>query len=304
MGIDGFAESVKDGVQEQLGDGYQVTVCETDKNNGVVYTGLKVSKEDSDISPLIYLNNHFKEYENGDITLPEVADYVASTSKKKNLGVDMRQFLNYERIKGCIVYKLVNTERNRELLEDIPHMEYIDLSIVFQCVMAGETGEIASILIHNVHMKLWDITVEDLFKAAEENTLRLMGCKLMSMGDVICEIMQAESPENFDCDAYRSEFKDFVPMYVLSNKYRIEGAACILYTGLLSVICDQLESSFYIIPSSIHETLILPIDNTDENEEIRDMIKEVNDTQVSAEDILSYSLYFYDRKEHRLYIVE
>lgn len=189
MGIDGFAESVKDGVQEQLGDEYQVTVCETDKNNGVVYTGLNVSKKDSDISPLIYLNNHFKEYENGDITLPEVADYVTSTSKKKNPSVDMRQFLNYERVKGHIVYKLVNAERNHELLEDIPHMEYIDLSIVFQCVMAGEAGEIASILIHNVHMRLWDITVDDLFKAAEENTPRLMGCKLMSMGDVICEIM-------------------------------------------------------------------------------------------------------------------
>lgn len=303
MEIDSFARIVKDSVKEQLGDDYHVIVCETDKNNGVVYTGLKITKEDFRISPLVYLNDQFRRYENGDTTLPEVADYAASLGKKKNPSVDMRQFLNYENIKGSIVYKLVNTERNRELLEDIPHRDFLDLSIIFQCMLAGASCEAASILIHNVHMKLWDVTVDDLFGAAKENTPRLMGCELMSMGDVICEIMQAETPEDYDRDACMSEFKDYVPMYVLSNRYRIEGAACILYTGLLSDICDQLESSFYIIPSSIHEILILPADNTDKSEEIRAMIQEVNNTQVAAEEILSYSLYFYDREGHRLYIV-
>ncbi len=170
-------------------------------------------------------------------------------------------------------------------------------------MFAVGSRETASMLIHNVHMRLWDVTVDALFKTAEENTPRLMGRKLMSMSYVICEIRQAESPEDFDRDACRSEFEDCVPMYVLSNRYRTAGAACILYTGILSEICDQFESSFYIIFSSIHEVLILPVDNTDGSSEIRAMIKEVNDTQVAAEEILSYSLYFYDREGYRLYIV-
>ena len=77
----------------------------------------------------------------------------------------------------------------------------------------------------------------------------------------------------------------------------------ILYPTLLEDICDSLQGSFYIIPSSVHEVLILPSDNTDDSIKIREMIKEVNDTQIAAEEILSYSLYFYDREENRLYIV-
>ncbi|MDE6055174.1 MAG: hypothetical protein K2G55_15780 [Lachnospiraceae bacterium] len=91
---------------------------------------------------------------------------------------------------------------------------------------------------------------------------------------------------------------------MLSNKYRIEGATCVLYPMLLADICDKLKSSFYIIPSSIHEVLILPTDNTEEGENIRAIIKKVNDTQVALEDILSYSLYYYERDGYRLYRVE
>ena len=74
----------------------------------------------------------------------------------------------------------------------------------------------------------------------------------------------------------------------------VEGAACMLYPKILLDICEILKNSFYIIPSSIHEVLILPSDNTSESREILAMIKEINDTQVSAEEILSYSLYYYD----------
>lgn len=100
-----------------------------------------------------------------------------------------------------------------------------------------------------------------------------------------------------------SQYQNFLPMYVLSNRYRIDGAACILYPTLPARICNRLESSFYIIPSSVHELLILPSDNTEDSDKTREMIKEINDTQVSAEEILSYSLYFYEREENRLYIV-
>ena len=99
------------------------------------------------------------------------------------------------------------------------------------------------------------------------------------------------------------EIVNGVPMYVLSSRNRIDGAACILYPTLLADICDSLQSSFYIIPSSIHEVLVLPSDSTDDSAKIREMIKEINDTQVAAEEILSYSLYFYNRDGNRLYIV-
>lgn len=289
-----FVEMVRDSVKQQFGNDYQVKLHRVKKNNGVTYTGLCVTGNDSTISPVIYLNDQYRMYEDGKVTFAEVTNYAVDESRKKMPRVDMRYFLRYENIQDRIVYKLINTDRNRELLEDIPHMEFLDLSIVFQCMaVVGDYG-MASILIHNVHLKLWDISVEELYRVAEINTPRLMGYVFKSMNEVICEIMENKSPEDFDYNVCMEELKDTVPMYVLGNSHQVEGAACILYPHLLADISHRLESRLYIIPSSIHEVLLLPEDNIDRRTEIRAIIKEINDTQVKEEEILSYSLYYYD----------
>ena len=219
-------------------------------------------------------------------------------NKKKS--VDMRQYLTYGSVKGSIVYKLISTERNGELLEDIPHMDFLDLSIVFQCLVTEDEFGIASMLIHNVHLKLWDVTVEELYKAARENTPIIMPHTIKSMAEVLCEIAEAENPEEFDYDECMKEYADKEPMYVLSNEKRIEGAACMLYPNRIRDFSDIIGSSLYIIPSSIHELLLLPTKDTENKDEIRSMIKEINDTQVSENEILSYSLYYYDREAGKI----
>jgi|UPI0004B2FDD9 mRNA-degrading endonuclease toxin of MazEF toxin-antitoxin module len=113
------------------------------------------------------------------------------------------------------------------------------------------------------------------------------------------EAIRAENP---DCDGFTAESADSVPMYVLTNIKKIEGAACMLYPGLIREFADRTGSSLFIIPSSVHELLILPVEDMKETEEIRSMIREINDTQVQPDEILSYSLYCYDREEGRIYI--
>lgn len=303
MKIEDFAEMVKERVTERLEDGCHVSIQKVDKNNGVVYTGLQVQKEGLNLSPIIYLDIQYKNFLCKETTLPEIVDYVVTIAEGKAQQVDMRLFLNYSSIEGSIIYSLINTERNAKLLEDLPHMDFMDLSVIFQCMLACENFGMASIMIHNAHLKLWDVTVNDLFRAARKNTPLLRGYEFKSMKDVFREIIESEQSDETDCDTYMTEIESSVPMYVLSNKYGVDGAACILYPTLLTNICDRLESSFYLIPSSIHEVLILPSDNTDDSAEIQKMIKEINDTQVAAEDILSYSLYFYEREGNRLHIV-
>jgi len=297
-----FTTLVRDEVEKRTGDCFRVRLNDVRKNNGVVLRGLTVMQDDSNISPTIYLNNYFEEYVSGRVTLVSVVNDVMDTyhRNKVNQSVDMRYFLNYDSVKQHIVYKLVNTEKNKELLEDIPHVEFLDLSIVFQCMIAQEEIGTASILIHNVHLKLWDVTVETLYQAAKENTQKLLQYEIKSMTEVLCEILEAENPEGFDYDECAAEFSDSVPMYVLSNKSRVEGAACMLYPNLIRDFAQAIGRSFYIIPSSVHELLLLPAGQDDESREIKDMIKDINDTQVSTEEILSYSLYFYDKEEGKI----
>lgn len=300
MKIEDFMEKVKNSVIEKLGKEYQVTVCKSDKNNGVVCTGLRVQKNDCSVAPLIYLDEHFRQYKNGNTTLSSIVKYVVKESRKKSPCVDIQQYLIYENIRKNVVYRLVNTESNRDLLEDIPHLEFLDLSIIFRCLVTQEDIGSASILIHNVHMKLWDITIQELYQDAVMNTPRLEEYEIKSMTEVMREIMTEENSDGSGQDAYMEEFSDSVPLYVLSNKNRIEGAGCMLYPDLMKDFSDTIGSSFYIIPSSVHECLLLPPKEDVQGGEIKNMIKEINDTQVSVEERLSYSLYYYDKDMGRI----
>lgn len=302
MEFTNFTALVREEVERRTGENYSVRLNDVRKNNGVVLRGLTVMQDDSNISPTIYLNNYYEEYTSGRVTLLNVVNDVMDTynRNKVNQSVDMRYFLNYESVRQSVVYKLVNTEKNKALLEDVPHIEFLDLSIVFQCLIAQEEFGTASILIHNIHLKLWDVSAEELYQAAKENTQRLQKYEIKSMTEVLYEIMMEEESKDFDDEDCMDGFRDNVPMYVLSNKRRVEGATCILYPNLIQDFADAIDSSLYIIPSSVHEVILLPAGQEEESTEIKSMIQEINDTQVSVEEILSYSLYFYDRGEGKI----
>lgn len=221
--------------------------------------------------------------------------------KKEN--VDMKYFLEYVNVKNNIVYKLIHTERNRELLEDIPYIEFLDLSIVFQCLISKKESHLETLLIHNVHTKLWGVTVEELYRAAEENTQKLLPHELRNMADVMEEIMKEEDAEEFNHGDCMAELESTKPLYVLTNKKGIDGAVSMIYPGLLKDFADRIGSGFYIIPSSVHEVLLLPSENTEDRENLKDMVKEINDTQMEAEEILSYSMYWFDKSKGKICIL-
>ena len=304
MDIGSFAEQVRFHVGNELDSGHDISIHRVGKNNGVYYTGLQITENAVNISPVIYIDRYYELYEKGGETIESTAAFVMDTYNRERSGgimqADIRKFLSYGSVRENAVYKPISTKKNRELLEDIPHMEFMDLSIVFQCIISLEETGVASILIHNVHMKLWGVAAEDLYAAAKENTGRLLPYEIKSMAEVLYEIREPENPGQAGHDGYGAGSADSVPMYVLSNRNRVEGAACMLYPGLIRGFAEKAGNSLYIIPSSVHELLLIPTENTEEYAEIRSMIREINDTQVSEEEILSYSLYYYDREEGKI----
>lgn len=304
MEMEIFAKKVKSRVGMKLGTGHGIRVCGVTKNNGVQYTGLQISGDRAAISPVIYIDSYYDMYMNGETTVEGAASLVTDiyNERKEDRMVDIKKFLTYDSVVDGIVYKLINTERNRELLEDVPHRDFMDLSVVYEYLINSSEHGSASILVHNAHMKLWDVTEDVLYRAAEKNTGRILGYDIKTMNDVICGIMESESPEGFDRDKCMEELSDSATMYVLSNRTGIYGATCMLYPDLIRNLAGVLGGSMYIIPSSVHELLLLPADGKDEAGEIKGMIREINDTQVKPEEILSYSLYYYDIREKCIYI--
>ena len=299
-----FTEAVRDEVAKRAGAGFGVAIKDVRKNNGIVMRGVSLEKEGSNISPVIYIDGYYESYRNGTKALADVADDVMDVYRrnKTSRNVDMRHLLDYGRVEENIVYKLINTERNRELLEDVPHMEFLDLSVVYQCMIENEEIGRASVLIHNGHMKLWGVSQENLHAAAEGNTQKLQGYEIRAMSDIICGMMARQEdagPEAGIC----SSGSECSGMYVLSSRSKVDGAACMLYPDLLRDFAETLGSSVYIIPSSVHELLLMPSDGEDSAAELKEIIKDVNDTQLLQEEVLSYSLYRYDRESGEISIV-
>ena len=308
--ITDFAEAVRTETIKKLGGEYQVTVETKNKNNKAVYTGLHISRKGMEAEPLVYLDDYFRQYQNGNMTVSEAVECVVRASRKKGPSVEIRQFLEYENVKDSIVYRLINTEMNRELLDDLPHMEFLDLSVVFCCLVMEEEDNPAFIWIHNIHMKLWDVTVEELYRAASENTQQLEKPELMNIEEILYDVLPEKGFSLNENDrsmeektAGNNDAASTVPVYVLSSRKRLQGAACMLDPDLLRKIADRMDSSYYIIPSSIHELLLIPAAGFADRDELKAMICEINDTHVAPEERLSYSLYGYDRKENKVEIL-
>ncbi len=308
MEFTSFKTMVKDEVEKRTGEQYSVRLNEVIKNNGVILSGITMLQGDSNISPTIYLNHYYEAYEKGDVTLRCIVDDVLDTYErnKVNRSVDMRFFMKYESIKDRIIFKLIHAGRNEEMLKDIPHVRYLDLAVVFQCLVSDEMFGNATIMIHNAHLKLWGITLDELYQKAIGNTPRLQKYEIKNMRDVLCEMMRLEELEGrqiIDREEYQQALEEPVMMYVLSNRTRVQGASCILYPDLLKDFAEAVKSDFYILPSSIHEVILLPVQGDEDSEALKKTVREVNETQLERAEVLSDSVYYFNRKRNQLSIL-
>ena len=284
-----FKDDIVNHLQERLGPSTEVAIQEIIKNNDTHMDGLTILSKQLNISPTIYLNYYYKQYEHGK-SLEAIYDDILKTyeENKPQGNIDISFFTNYDQVKNNIIFKLVNYERNKELLKEIPHYRYLDLAIIFNCLVSSDKTGCATILIHNQHLAYWHITKDDLYSLAQENTPRLLSYELRNMTDVLKEILMQEVTHIVD-----EKIDDLLPMYVLSNRNKLNGSSCILYSGLLRRFAKMMHSDLYILPSSVHEVLLIPSNLSNSIEELTDMVREVNITQLNNEEILSDHVYYY-----------
>ena len=170
---------------------------------------------------------------------------------------------------------VVGFSRFRPDLKGIPYEMKADLAVVYYKNV--ETGEENSIrLVTNECLKNMGISHDKLKEAAWDNTVSRKRAVMKALPDMI----GSETP---------------VPLYVLSNEEMYLGAVTIFYPMLLEIIADELEEDICILPSSIHECLIMPVNDETDFAELRRIVKKVNDTEVSEKEILSYNIYRFSR---------
>jgi len=291
-----FKQHIVTGLQQDFPPAARISIQDIIKNNDIHLDGLTVFSEGCNISPTIYLNYYYSQYEKGR-PLPEIYRDIrdAYQENSPNINIDISFFTVYSKVKSRIIFKLINYQRNRELLKNVPHFRILDLAVVFHCLVKTDDAGTATILIQNRHLSLWDITRDDLYALAIANTPKLLPYDLRNMSDVLKELLCEEK-------SFPAEFStnDAFPMYLLSNRSKLHGSACMLYPNLLSDFSNRLKSDLYLLPSSIHEILIIPAAPNTACGELSDMVREVNATQLSREEILSDHVYYFSRETGKL----
>lgn len=239
-----FAEELRESLLERMAEVKDIKIERCLKNNSVTLTGLIFSERTSNVCPTVYVDSYFKQHNVGR-SIESIIDEMIREYRMSRLHpqIDVNFIRDWEQVKSMVACKLVNTKQNQELLQNIPHKEILDLSMVFYIAVEDVDG---TILIYNSHCEMWGINLEELVTAAQTNTPKLRPIYFKPMMEVMSEML-GDAAE---------EIPDDVQMYILSNEKKVFGAVAMIYPDSMRNIADRLESDLYILPSSTHEVLV------------------------------------------------
>ena len=291
-----FKEVVKESFLSYMPKGYQdmeVRVTPVDKvNRKLDGISLLAQNENTMISPTLYINDMYEKYsKTGDLqaTLREAAEAMDEAFREAEIPP-----LDISTAKDNIIFQLVNTMQNEDLLKKLPHRDFQDLSIIYRWVVGVEQQGISSVVINNHVAESLGMGEEELFKAAAENTRRILPPVVQSMNEVMRDMFVADGMPKELADLMVGEQEPEMTMWVISNERKIEGAASMLYEDKLHGLAEKVGTDLYILPSSVHEVIAVSVE-MGEPEELARMVAEINMDQVDLSERLSNQVYHYDK---------
>lgn len=287
MNFDEFKEKIVSEMNRRIPDG-EAFIHNIIKNNGIKLTGLAVVNPHTNVSPTIYLEEYFKGICQGE-DFEEVFQKILEIYQENRIDTmcDICAFTDWKYARERIVVRLVNYEKNRELLQTVPHERFLDLAVVYFYIECIDQERLATILVHNRHLEFWGVGKEELAAVAYDNYKRYFPLIIKSMDEIVAEIMGEASSEVQQADEVLGG-----QMYIVTNLLKLHGAASLLFAENFRVIAERWNSDLYILPSSIHELIVVPVKRM-EAKDLEETVREVNRTQVTAEEQLSDHVYRY-----------
>lgn len=288
-----FKEIIKNEIPDYL-LGYDIDKIELEnvkKNNGVEMTGLNIMLKNERIAPNIYLEYFYNQYrENGDMEaiLNEIKEeYIKAREEISQKGIDV------DFKKENIFMKVVNYEYNKEMFEYSPYIRVApDLAISFRVLVNKDDDGIASALLTYDLLEKMELSKSEVYELAKENTEKLFPARVERLSNVLKNM-------GLDTTGMPSESM----LYIVTNNAGVNGATAMCYENVLKDF-KELYGDFYILPSSIHEVLLLKKSKVHIGDlpEIQQMVKEINEFTVSPQEKLSDNVYEYDEKTNEIII--
>lgn len=297
MELEAFANAVMKEVQKRLGGGYEISVVTSIKNNSTKFTGIMFRQKEKMTSPTVYIDDLYVDYRENRLSFTKITEEVIDRYEKTAGAVDDVCHLNvdYEKCRTMVVYRLVSRERNQEALKNMPYIPFLDLAITFHLVISVNDHYMQSLKIDKDIQEKWNVSVEQLFKMAKKNTEQLLPAEISELRQLVSAYTDPE--EVMTEKELTNEEK--IDMIVVSNELGINGAAAVLYEGVIEKLAEKYKTDLYLLPSSIHEMIVVPAYDRTLYEPLGVMVKNINDHYVEKEEVLSDRVYIYQREEKK-----
>ena len=307
MEFNQFVDEVKGGIKQFLPIEYedaQVRIEEIKKLNEN-YLGITVLKENQVIAPTFNLNQLYEMFQSDpqnslENILRNITEVVLDAPEQ----FDLNSITEYENVKDKLFIRVSSAERNEEILQKIPHQRKEDLAITYHlAINVNDVGR-GSTTITNDILKHYGISEEQLHADAMKNSPKIMPLHVDAMKNVIKQIIGGDNKllmqdKGFkDMEEVISEgLKEGEPMFVITNQQTMDGASAIFYPGVMKQLGECFQGDFFILPSSIHETIVLPDKGDFDYLSLKSIVQEINSNQVLKEEQLTSDVYHYDAKQ-------
>lgn len=218
------------------------------------------------------------------------------------MSVHMGLLTDYDFAKHNLFIRVSDADRNQEMLSNVPHTRVENLAITYHVLIESGAGGIASSIVNNDMMKLFGVSKEQLHIDALNSSPRLFPAHIDSLNTVLenmarSDMRAAGVPEQEIEMMMKDMSQDMaVPLTIVTNEQTMDGAAVLFYTGYMDLIGEQLKGDYYILPSSVHEMLVLPDDGVMTSHELKAMVMAVNNTEVQPAEKLADEVYHYDTR--------
>ena len=289
-----FIRQVKNRIRDFLPEEYQsavVTAQSTPRNNDRMGVSLIIQKEGQTFPFAFDLGQYYQMRLNGDteeMVLSQIADECVKQNQKE------QDLMDFEKIKNRLWMQLLAKESNQERLKSCPYKEIegTDLVATFHLHTNNEKDSTEGILVVNGLLEQWGQDVDSLYREALQNMQHQMPVQIKNLNDFLLSGEANQKPEQVSCNP--------VELYVMTNAKGEYGAATLLYPEVLQTLAENSNADLFILPSSIHEVLVMKADGGMEAKELQYMVMEINRQEVRPEEVLSDQVYRYDRESQSI----
>ncbi len=294
MNYTSFCEYLLASLVNQMEHGVTISKETIRKNNNVSLDAFIIHMPNVSSAPVVYLQPLYKTYRDGS-SIDKIAQTVLARLKiELPLSLELaEQARSLSSARDRIAYRLISQKENEELLKEVPWTAWCDLAIIYYLHLGVKDDKQITTIIHNHQAKSWGLSSSELYELAKENTPKLCPSAIGRLDHLLFG-WDHDTDRMIPCDT------GIPTLYVLSNQSGINGAVCMLYDDIIKDFADKIGSDLIILPSSIHEVLMLPDSHDQEYETFRQMVRSVNAEDIPKEEVLSDELYLYRRSTGRI----